>query len=112
MRRKINLIVVFYIIYFTWLFLIAYLWTNIQLLTYLLLAIIFFYFLFLREKVDIIIFLIVSIASYLIGKHLAYDSGFAEIGYPSLGIPYWPLAWGITTLAVRKFYLILSKTEL
>ena len=109
MKKNINLLVIFYVIYFTWLFLVAYLWTNSQLLTYFLLGIILIYFIFLREKYDFIIFALVSVASYLIGKYLAYDPGFAEIGYPSLGIPYWPLAWGISTLAIRKFYLLFSK---
>lgn len=109
MRKNINLLVIFYVIYFTWLFLVAYLWTNAQILTYFLLGIILIYFMFLREKYDIFIFTLVSVASYLIGKYLAYDPGFAKIGYPSLGIPYWPLAWGISTLALRKFYLLFSK---
>src|SRR3989344_5858155 len=85
MRKNINLLVIFYVIYFTWLFLVAYLWTNSQILTYFLLGIILIYFIFLREKYDFIIFALVSVASYLIGKYLAYDPGFAEIGYPSLG---------------------------
>lgn len=108
-RKRINLIVVFYVLYFTWLFLLAYLWPNTKVLAYFLLGIVFFYFLLLRERTDLILFVLVAVASFLIGKHLAYDPGFANIGIPQLGIPYWPLAWGITTLAVRKFYLLVSK---
>jgi len=108
-RKRINLIVIFYVLYFTWLFLLAYLWPDTKTLTYFLLSVIVFYFLFLREHTDIIIFVIVAFASFFITKTLAYDPGFADVGFPELGVPYWPLAWGITTLAVRKFYLIISK---
>ncbi len=109
MKKKINLIIIFYVLYFAWLFLLAYLWPNPSILTYFLLGIVVFYFVFLREKGDTLMFFLVAISSFFLGRVLAYDSAFAYIGFPPLGIPFWPIAWGVTAIALRKFYLVASQ---
>lgn len=108
MKQKVNLIIIFYVLYFSWLFLVAYLWPNTTILAFFLLFIVGFYFIFLKGKFDLFLFAFVVVASWLISRELALDPGFANIGFPPLGIPYWPVAWGITTLALRRFYLLLS----
>lgn len=109
MRSKANFVTLFYVLYFSWLLSIIILWIDPRALTYYLLTVVGFYFIFLYERHDVWFFLFVSGSSYLIGKYLAYDPAFAVIGVPPLGIPFWPLAWGISTLAFRKFYLTVSK---
>lgn len=101
--------IIFYVLYFSWLFLVAFLWPNPKTLTLFLLGILVFYFGLLYEKFDIWFFLIVVASIWLVGKYLAEDPLFANRGIPPLGIPFWPIAWGITSLALRKFYLTLNK---
>ncbi len=108
MKQKINSIIIFYVLYFSWLFLVAYLWPNSAVLTFFLLLIVGFYFIFLKEKSDLFLFAFVTTASWFISKELALDPGFTNIGFPPLGIPYWPIAWGVTALSLRKLYLLLS----
>ena len=109
MRKKIRLIIIFYVLYFTWLLLVSYLWPNPTTLTYFLIIIVAFYFGFLNERGDALMLISVTILSYFIGNYLSYDPGFAQIGFPPLGIPFWPIAWGISALAFRKFYLLMRK---
>ena len=109
MRKRINLIIVFYVLYFAWLLLIIHLWPNPETLTYFLLAIVAFYFLFLYEKRDIWFFLLVIILSWLTASYFSSDPSLVIRGVPPLGIPYWPLTWGISALAFRKFYLLTGK---
>ena len=109
MRKRINLVIVFYVLYFLWLLMVIMLWVDPVYLTTFLLAIAAFYFFFLYEKYDIWFFSFVYLSSFIIGRSLASDPAFASIGFPPLGIPAWPIAWGTTVLAFRKFYLIISK---
>jgi len=109
MRKRLNLIVIFYVLYFTWLFTLIFLSSRPDILTIFLLCILAFYFLFLYEKYDFWFFSLVYIGSIAIGGYVAYDPAFNSIGFPPLGVPYWPFAWGITTLAMRKFYISINK---
>ena len=109
MRKKLNQIIIFYVLYFFWLALIIVLWPSPQYLTYFLLSITVFYFLFLNEKSDFWLFVAVYLTSLLAGKYLVSDPSFANRGLPPLGIPFWPIAWGLTVLAFRKFFLLISK---
>lgn len=109
MRKRIDSIIIFYVLYFLWLALVIMLWPTPKYLTYFLLSIAAFYFVFLYEKMDFWFFAAVYLVSLLAGKYLVNDPTFANRGYPPLGIPFWPIAWGITVLAFRKFYILLNK---
>src|SRR3989344_8676221 len=105
MRHKSKLIIIFYVAYFTWLFLLTYLWPDPKLLSFFLMGITVFYFSFLYEKYDIWFFLAVFLLSFPLGSFITKEEivTLARLSY--LNIPFWPFAWGITALALRKFYL-------
>jgi len=109
-KKHINVIIIFYVIYFSWLFLLTYLWPDQRILTFFLIIILIFYFALLYEKYDLWLFLAVLLGSYLIGVKFEITPLFYESGYPPLGLPYWPAAWALTSLAMRKFFLLANKT--
>ena len=106
---KPTLITIFYVVYFTWLFTLTYLTSETDLLNYFTSGVAVFYLLLLREKWDILIFMaggaipvIFTIFSF---------SGFGTTYHPELVpfIPLWlPLAWATTTVALRKFFVLIS----
>jgi hypothetical protein len=106
--KKETMIIIFYILYFSWLFTVTYLSPATMQINYFTLFVIFFYFIFLKEEWDIIWFIVASSLA-LIGK----TSFFANIGEKSFDqinqIPFWlPLAWGTTVLALRKFFIVVT----
>lgn len=106
--KKENLIVVFYILYFAWLFTITYLNPNINLNNYFTVFVALFYFLFLREKGDFIAFTIAALIPVLqtiLGfSHWEIDYNPELLSY----MPFWlPTAWGTTVVALRKLYIAL-----
>lgn len=107
--KKETLIVIFYILYFSWLFTLTYLSPSTLIINYFTLFVVFFYFIFLREEWDIVWFIVSASIAILINNSLFLK--FGKIGYGSLEkIPFWlPLAWGTTVLALRKFFIIISK---
>ncbi|MBU0570286.1 hypothetical protein KKB40_05960 [Patescibacteria group bacterium] len=107
--KKETLITVFYVLYFGWLFTIAFLTQDSQLLNYFTGFVALFYLVLLKQHGDFWWFLAGILASVIIGT-LSF-SGFA----PKLDLslieytPYWlPLAWGTTFVALRKFYTIVT----
>ena len=107
--KKDTLIVIFYIFYFSWLFTLTYLSTDTLINNYFTLFVVVFYFIFLREEWDIVWFIVASSVAII-----ARNSLFSEIygvDYKSFeSIPFWlPLAWGTTILALRKFFILISK---
>lgn len=101
--------IIFYVLYFSWMFLLTYLWPDPSILTYFLGVIVIFYFAVLYEKYDFWLFLAVVLGSYFIGVRLAISPKFVYTGFPPIGLPYWPVAWGLTALALRKFFLSVNR---
>jgi hypothetical protein len=102
-------VVVFYILYFGWLFTLTTLTVDVALQNYFALFVVIFYFIFLRDYWDPIIFTVVSILAVIFS---VTDFGPAPftINYESLKVmPIWhPLSWGTTAVALKKFYTIVN----
>ena len=109
MNKSINWMIIFYVFYFSWLFLLTYLWPDQRIVPYFLGIIIVFYFVLLYEKYDFWFFTAVVIGSYFIGIRFALSPKFVYTGFPPIDLPYWPAAWGLTILALRKFFLTINK---
>ena len=108
--KKDALVIIFYVLYFSWLFAVTYLTQDIKILNYYTVIVAGFYFLFLRERGDflwftggIVLSVLLSITSYK-NFQIKFDTGI--IAY----IPIWlPMAWGTTIIALRKFVLLLER---
>jgi hypothetical protein len=96
--KKERLIIIFYLLYFSWLFSITYLIVDTTVLAYYAIGALILYFIFLRERYDSILFSLVAlIPLYLLRADIP-------------NIPLWiPIAWGTTAIALRKFYTLVSK---
>lgn len=97
--KKDQYIVFFYVFYFTWLLTITFLSTNNYYNNLFSIFVIVFYLIFLREKLDFTIFVIITIiAVFYHNISFVYDMN---------NISYWlPLSWSGTALALRKFFLL------
>lgn len=108
--KKETLIIFFYVLYFGWLFTVTYLTPNALWISYFVLAVVFFYFVFLREKGDVIVFLIAFLLALAFRALTLSLTSFSFDLNLIISTPFWlPTAWGITAVALRKFYLILTK---
>lgn len=98
--------------YFIWLTVITFISPDIKLLNIFSIGIVVFYFMFLQEKWDWFFFLLGSLAIVMsiIGQFKNWD---LIMDYHKLqAIPLWfPMAWGTTAVALRKFYVIISNRE-
>jgi hypothetical protein len=107
--KKETLIITFYVLYFGWLFTIAFLTQDPQLLNYFTGFVALFYFIFLREPGDnwwftagFIVAIIIGAASF-VGFQFKFDFLLIK------NMPLWlPVAWGTTFAALRKFYIIVT----
>lgn len=101
---KDKIVVIFYILYFTWLLMITYLTRNVLVLNYFSLAVTIFYFLLLREKNDFLLFLAAGSASIFL-TFFAMNTRSLPVNFFDLNtVPIWlPLAWGITVVSLKKF---------
>ena len=106
MHVKETPVLIFYILYFIWLFTVTYLTPEIMIVNYFTGGVALFYFIFLREKEDVLWFLIASLipiivtATDITSWQLSFNFGL--VAY----MPLWlPLAWGTTVVALRKFYI-------
>lgn len=101
---KDKIIVIFYILYFTWLLTITYLTRNIQFTNYFSLGVTAFYFLFLREKYDFILFIaggvISVILTFFVMEAMTIPDDLLNLNVAPLWLP---LAWGITLVSLKKF---------
>src|SRR3989344_1616555 len=104
--KKEGIIVIFYILYFTWLFLITYLTNQTRTLEYISVGIVLFYFTFLRERGDFFWFW-AGVLVPVIGAAVSLDKGGVDFDIQILTfMPIWlPLAWGTTIVALRKLYI-------
>lgn len=110
-KNKEKQIVIFYILYFSWLFTLTILTVDANLQDYFAIAIVSFYFIFLRDFWDPLwfsLFAFGSIANKLLPLDLPLN---LEYFYEKIGeIHIWlPLSWGTTAVALRKFYILVNE---
>lgn len=105
--KKQTLLVIFYILYFSWLLTVTYLTNETMILNYFTAIVILFYLVFLREKNDVYLFILVSIVT-LLGANSAFSEWPLNIDVERIvNTPPWlPIAWGTTVLALRKLYIV------
>src|SRR3989344_1668037 len=106
MHVKETPVLIFYILYFIWLFTVTYLTPEIMIVNYFTGGVALFYFIFLREKEDVLWFLIASLIPIIVTAtditSWQLSSNFGLVAY----MPLWlPLAWGTTVVVLRKFYI-------
>ncbi len=101
---KEKIIVIFYILYFTWLFTITYLTRNIIFINYFSIFVTLVYFIFLREKNDIVWFLASGVLSIILTFFVLNNMTLPANYFDLNTVPLWlPLAWGITAVTLKKF---------
>lgn len=108
--KKETLVVLFYFLYFVWLFSVTFLTGSTSILNYYLAFVSVFYFLFLREPGDFLWF-------WFGASVPIFTALFSFTGWqPSFNLenlyylPIWlPLAWGTTIVALRKFFVIVTR---
>lgn len=103
-------VVVFYVLYFGWLFTLTTLTVDVTLQNYFALFVVIFYFIFLREYWDPLIFTAVSLLAVFFSV-IKVESWLVVIDYDTLlAMPIWhPLSWGTTAVALSKFYRIVNR---
>jgi len=107
--KKENIIVAFYILYFSWLFTVAFLMPSLKVLNYFTGIVTLFYFVFLREKGDIFLYIIACLIPVLIGATTFSQWQFKFNTNLLNYIPIWlPLSWGTTVVALRKFFILIN----
>jgi hypothetical protein len=85
--------------YFIWLFTVTFLTADQQLLDYFTIAIILIYIAFLREPYDALFFGLVSVIPLYLNREAVQFT------------PLWiPIAWGTTAIALRKFYVLVTRS--
>lgn len=108
--KKESLLVVFYVLYFTWLLVITYISPQTSIINAFSIFVVLFYFLFLRVKGDIMYFWIGTILPALITVFTI--SGFSiSVSLEKLStLPFWIfIIWGTTFIALRRIYIIINK---
>ncbi|KKQ51557.1 hypothetical protein A2865_00420 [Candidatus Woesebacteria bacterium RIFCSPHIGHO2_01_FULL_39_17] len=108
--KKETLITIFYVLYFTWLFLITYLRPDLKTINIFSLAVVFFYFTFLREKRDFLWFW-AGAGIPIIANTLSFKNWVPDVDILNLiTTPIWlPMIWGTTFVALRKFFLTITR---
>jgi hypothetical protein len=110
--KKQNLVVTFYVLYFIWLLIAVYLSPEATYLNYYTVAIVLFYFVFIRKPGDIFWF-IIGAGGFILTKLFFITNN--QINYDLAVIvetPIWlPMAWGTTIVALKRFYSILRKED-
>lgn len=108
--KKERSIVIFYILYFGWLFTLVTLTVDVTLQNYFSILIAVFYFVFLREYLDPLLFSAAAIILILVTV-VIYDGSVFSIDMEVLKqLPVWlPIAWGTTAVALRKFFILVNK---
>lgn len=106
--KKENVIIIFYVMYFTWLFTVVFLTPSLNILNYFTASVTIFYFFLLREKGDLgwfwsaaLIPLIIAVVSF---NKWQFSFDIDMIYFTPLWLP---LSFGITVVALRKFYILI-----
>jgi hypothetical protein len=108
--KKETLIVVFYILYFTWLLTVTYLSPSVTYLNYFTFFIAAFYFIFVKAEWDTLFFISAAILGLILQWKLF--TGYKPTSIVSFvdELPLWiPLAWGTTVVALKTFFQKISK---
>ncbi len=109
--KKENIIVAFYILYFGWLFTLTFLTVDDLYQNYFTLAVAVFYFIFLRDYWDPLLFTAFAFFSVInrvvfLNPSLRFETDFEVLKM----IPIWlPLSWGTTAVALHKFYVLVNQ---
>ncbi len=111
--KKESLIIVFYVMYFSWLFAIVFLTQDLKILNLFAILTVIFYFIFLKTRGDFLFFLIGFLIPILVSAITLSKSqenfNFSFV----LEIPIWlPLAWGTTVIALKRFLKIIKQENL
>ena len=108
--KKENLIVIFYVLYFAWLFTVTYLTPEPPILNYFTLGVAAFYFIFLRGENDLFWFLLGSSVAFAI-VILGIGSGRFQLNFSAIkDTPIWlPIAWGTTFVTLRKLFVLVAR---
>ncbi len=107
--KKENLIIIFYSLYFTWLLTVVFLTQDQRILDLFTITIAIFYFIFLREKGDLLWFWVAAFIP-LIYALTPFSQGPLRFNIQNLYyFPAWlPIAWGTTSVALRKFFILIG----
>src|SRR4030042_2521025 len=105
--KKENIIIIFYVIYFSWLFTVAFLTPSVNILNYFTSFVSVIYLIFLRENGDLFWFCMSALIPLFFAAVTFSNWQFKfEAGMLNY-LPLWlPLAWGTTIVALRKFYIL------
>ena len=108
--KKENLIVVFYVLYFVWLFIVTYLTPDLAILNYFTLGVAFFYFIFLRSDNDLLLFAFGSLIPILFVV-LGVGNPQLKLDFSAIkDTPIWlPIAWGTTFVTLRKLFVLVAR---
>ncbi len=108
--KKETLVTIFYVLYFTWLFAITYLRLDLRTISIFSISVVLFYFLFLREKGDFLWFWF-GAGIPIIANALIFTKWVPDVDMLNLiTTPVWlPMIWGTTFVALRKFFLIITR---
>lgn len=109
-KKREVFIIFFYGMYFIWLLVVTYLTSDVAVLTYFTVAISVFHLIFLREVGDLSWFVIAAFIPVVFAI-VRFEKSQLKFDLLSLkDFPYWlSLAWGTTTVALRKLYFLLTK---
>lgn len=108
--KKETAIILFYVLYFSWLFIVTFLAPDTKLLAYFTSAIAVFYFVLLRERWDFFWFLL-GASFMVLTASTSFNRGEFKFNFGVVTqLPVWLyLAWGTTFVALRKFFLIVTR---
>ena len=105
--KKETLIVIFYVMYFTWLFTVTYLTQDTKILNSYSIIIAGFYFLFLKETGDFLWFFLGCVVS--IGLSSLENLKIHQLVNLDTFTVWLPITWGTTFVALRKLAIVLEK---
>ncbi len=107
--KKDTPIIVFYVLYFSWLLTVTYLTPETTILNFFTLGVALFYFIFLREKGDLAWFWFGAVIPLIFASLTFVDWSLKfDISFLTYMPPWLPIAWGTTFVALRKFYILLT----
>lgn len=109
-EKKDRFLIIFYVLYFSWLLLTTYFSTENYYNNVLVVVVTVLYFIFLNETFDLFLFTAATAISYFVlGKLNGYPDIQLSLDYLKT-LPLWIyVSWGFTAVALRKLFSIISK---